>query len=102
MIKTAEKYNNTYAVIVAVENYQFGVKKVDYAKNDAQPVRQWLIDYLKVPHENIKIWLDVDATKSALTEELRYEISRLNESDQFIFYYAGHGFFDSGYNKIIC
>ncbi|NKI19725.1 caspase family protein [Paenibacillus dendritiformis] len=97
---TAEKYNNTYAVIVAVENYQFGIKKVDYAKNDAQAVRQWLIDYLKVPHENIKLWIDLDATKSALTEELRYEISRLNESDQFIFYYAGHGFFDSGYNKI--
>lgn len=95
-----EIYVNTFAVIIAVENYQFDIKTVDYAKNDALAFREWLIDNLKVPDENIKLWLDIDATKSALTEELRYEISRLNESDQFIFYYAGHGFFDGGHNKI--
>ncbi|MCA1291913.1 caspase family protein [Paenibacillus sp. alder61] len=97
----AEKINeNTYAVIIAVENYQFGIKKVDYAKNDANAFRQWLIENLKVSQDNIKLWIDADVTRSALTEELRYEISRLCESDQFIFYYAGHGFFDGGYNKI--
>ncbi|MEC0244255.1 caspase family protein [Paenibacillus chitinolyticus] len=95
-----EEAYNTYAVIIAVENYQFGIKKVDYAKNDAQAFQQWLINNLKIPQENVKLWLDVDATKSALTEELRFEISRLNENDKFIFYYAGHGFFDGGHNKI--
>jgi len=34
---------NTYAVIIAVENYQFGIKQVDYAKNDAHAFQQWLI-----------------------------------------------------------
>ncbi|MEL7567065.1 MAG: caspase family protein [Dehalobacterium sp.] len=93
-------FENTYAVIIAVENYQFGIKMVDYARNDAQAFQEWLINNLQIPHENIKLWLDVDATKSALTEELRYEISRLNKSDRFIFYYAGHGFYDGGHNRI--
>lgn len=93
-------HGNTFAVIIAVENYQFRIKTVDYARNDAIAFQQWLINNLKVPQENIKLWLDVDATKSALNEELQYEISNLTESDRFIFYYAGHGFYDGGYNKI--
>ncbi|GGF94122.1 caspase family protein [Paenibacillus aceti] len=90
----------TYAVIVAVENYQFGIPKVEYAKNDASEFRNWLINDLKVPNENIKLWSDSNVTRSALTEELQYDISRLSENDKFIFYYAGHGFFDGGSNKI--
>lgn len=93
-------HGNTFAVIIAVENYQFRIKTVDYARNDAEAFQQWLINNLQVPQENIKLWLDVDATKSALKEELQYEISKLTESDRFIFYYAGHGFYDGGYNKI--
>ncbi|MGW8956967.1 caspase family protein [Paenibacillus sp. NPDC055715] len=93
-------HGNIFAVIIAVENYQFRIKTVDYARNDAIAFQQWLINNLKVPQENIKLWLDVDATKSALNEELQYEISNLTESDRFIFYYAGHGFYDGGYNKI--
>lgn len=28
-------HGNTFAVIIAVENYQFRIKTVDYARNDA-------------------------------------------------------------------
>ncbi|WP_233455066.1 caspase family protein [Paenibacillus elgii] len=91
---------NTYAVIIAVENYQFGIKQVDYAKNDAHAFQQWLINDLQVPSENIKLWFDAYATATALNEELCYEISQLNENDRFIFYYAGHGFYGGGYNRI--
>jgi hypothetical protein len=96
----SEFHGNTLAVIIAIENYQFRIKTVDYARNDAKAFQQWLINNLKVPQENIKLWLDIDATKSALDEELQYEISNLTENDRFIFYYAGHGFYDGGYNKI--
>ncbi|SCX81582.1 Caspase domain-containing protein [Paenibacillus polysaccharolyticus] len=90
---------NTYAVIIAVEEYQFGIKKVEYATNDAKAFKFWLNEYLGVPDDNIKLWINTDVTKTRLEHELKYEIQMLQEDDRFIFYYAGHGFFDNGQNK---
>jgi len=91
---------NTYAVIVAIEEYQFRIKNVDYATNDARAFYEWLHDDLGVPADNITLWMNSQATQSALINELRYQLRNLTEDDRFIFYYAGHGFHDGGYNRI--
>jgi len=93
------------AVIVAIEEYQFSdghnrINQVDYAKNDALAFKKLLIEELKVDEEDIIIRLDGDATKSWLENELSYEIRNIEDDEKFIFYYAGHGFFQDGTNKL--
>lgn len=90
----------TYAVIIAVERYQFNISNVNYAVNDAKAFYNWLKTDLLVPDENITMWLNHDATANALREEMRYSIRNLPEASRFIFYYAGHGFFATGSNRI--
>ncbi|TXK84336.1 caspase family protein [Paenibacillus sp. N3.4] len=90
----------TYAVIIAVENYQFNISQVHYAENDARAFYSWLINDMGVPIENVKMWINQDATATALRQELSYEIRNLQEDNRFIFYYAGHGFYADGSNRI--
>ena len=47
----------TFAVIIAVEKYRFNISKVNYAENDARAFRDWLVDDLCVPEENVKMSL---------------------------------------------
>ncbi|MFC5402344.1 caspase family protein [Cohnella soli] len=92
--------NQTYAVIIAVEQYQFPISQVHYAENDARAFYDWLVQDMRVPEEHITMWLNQDATATALREELRYHIKNLHEESRFIFYYAGHGFFAGGSNRV--
>lgn len=48
------------------------------------------------------MWLDKDAIKSALEDELKCHIRQLKNTDRFIFYYAGHGFYQNSNNKLTC
>ena len=93
------------AVIVAIEDYQFStgrnkLNNVDYARNDALAFKDLLVEAFDVDEENIITRLDGDATKSWLENELPYEIRNLENDEKFIFYYAGHGFFQDGTNRL--
>jgi len=95
----------TRAVIVAIEKYQFStgrnkISRVDYARNDAIAFKNLLVEELEVGEENVIIRLDGDATKAWLENELPYEIRNLEDDEKFIFYYAGHGFFQDGTNRL--
>lgn len=92
--------NQTYAVIIAVEQYQFQISQVQYAENDAKAFYDWLTRDMRVPVENIKMWLNQEATATRLRNELQYEIHSLPEESRFVFYYAGHGFFADGSNRV--
>ena len=87
--------DNTIAIIIAIEDYRFadgatGIVPVKYAKNDATKFKKLLKEEFNIPEENITMWLDKDAIKSALEDELKYHIRQLKKTDRFIFYYAGH------------
>ena len=99
--------DDTFAVIIAIEDYRFndgstGITPVKYARNDASKFKKMLREEFQIPEENITMWLDKDATKSAFENELRYNIRQLKKGQKFIFYYAGHGFFYSAQNKLTC
>lgn len=93
--------SNSYAVIIAVENYQQNsIKPVRHALADANEFRNVLIKHFNLPEANINSWLDVDATQNRLLHELPYEVSQLAPEDRFFFFYAGHGFFSKGTNRL--
>lgn len=99
--------SDTFAIIIAIEDYRFnegstGIRPVKYARNDATKFKKLLNEDFQIPEENITMWLDKDATKSALENELRYNIQQLSNEQKLIFYYAGHGFYQSSHNHLTC
>ncbi len=96
---------NIVAVIIAIEDYRFagkdgGISSVKFAKNDATKFKELLIDHFGATEDNITLWIDEQATKTALEQELPYIVRQLSPSDKFIFYYAGHGFYNNDSNRL--
>jgi hypothetical protein len=89
------------AVIIAIESYRYSdISTVHYAENDARAFKQLLIEYFGAEDDNITLWINEQATKTALEEELPYYIRQLSPDDKFIFYYAGHGFHYTDSNRL--
>jgi hypothetical protein len=97
----AVSVGTTYAVLIGIEtNQQRGIGSVQFAQADAAAMKDLLVQNLGVPAENITVWLDFEATKSVFENELPYVIRQLAPGDRFIFFYAGHGFFANGTNRL--
>ncbi len=90
-----------YAVLVAVEQYQqTNILGVPFAIADVKAMKDVLTEQMQVPDVNITVWINEDATRSCLENELPYVIRQLRPDDQFIFFYAGHGFYIKGSNRL--
>lgn len=88
---TADVQENTFAVIIANEDYQEEVA-VEYAKNDGEAFKDYCLNTLGLPEKNIHI--KVNATLNNIISEIDWmkQVAGAFGSDaKFIFYYAGHG-----------
>lgn len=87
----AANNDNTFAIIIANENYQEEVK-VDYALNDGEMFKTYCQKVLGLPEDNIHI--RKDATRNNMIAELTW-LKKVAEAykgqARFIVYYAGHG-----------
>jgi hypothetical protein len=91
----------THAVLIGIETYQKqGISSIQFAQADAAAMKDVLVQHFGVPAENISLWLDSDATRSAFENDLPYTIRQLSPGDRFIFFYAGHGFYANGTNRL--
>ncbi|MDE6854068.1 MAG: caspase family protein [Muribaculaceae bacterium] len=82
---------NTFAVIIANENYR-RVSKVDYAHNDGDIMKRYMVETLGIPEKQVHYIKD--ATLNDMRGEIRWlsEIGEaFNGEASFILYYAGHG-----------
>ena len=88
---TKEKKSNTFAVIIANENYE-QVAKVPYAINDGSIFKQYCEKTLGIPATNIHFV--PDATINNIRQQVNW-LSQVcqayNGQANIIFYYAGHG-----------
>lgn len=91
------------AFVVGIEDYQHrpahSLPKVDYAREDAEA----FMDALQAMYGDRLIsamMVDNDATRGNIEYELQATIRSLEADDLFIFYYAGHGFYGHGGNRI--
>jgi hypothetical protein len=56
---------STYAVLVAVEQYQqSNIRGVPFAVADAAAMKNVLVQQMKIPVQNITLWTNEDATTS--------------------------------------
>lgn len=90
MTATAED-NHTFAVIIGNENYTM-VRKVDYAKNDAQVFAEYCQKTLGLPKRNIRIYEDATyAMMLSAVKDIQDIAKAYNGNINVVYYYAGHG-----------
>jgi hypothetical protein len=91
----------TYAVLIGIEQYQQqGIDPVQFAGADVGAMKEVLIQNLGVPAENITVWLNSAATQAVFKNDLPYQVRQLIPGDRLILFYAGHGFFSNGTNRL--
>lgn len=91
---TGKQNPNTFAVVIANENYQ-EESKVEYAIHDGQIFAEYCRKTLGIPKDNIHF--RKDATFNNIKKELNWmeQVAQAYKGKaEFVFYYAGHGFPD--------
>ncbi len=91
-----------HALIVAVETYQDRrITPVKYAENDASALASVIRQhgYLET---NATLLFSSSATKARIESTLRTRFRSLEEDDNLLVFYAGHGFSSNGKNFITC
>lgn len=91
---------DAWALVVGVNGYQH-VRPLEYAVSDARSYRQFLIEWLAVPADQIVYLADDPAVKTdgaATRENILLALDRiygregiLRAEDEFFFYFSGHG-----------
>ena len=87
----ASDNTNTFAVIIANENYQYE-SAVEFAKHDGEMMKQYCTQTLGMPEKNVR--LVENATLNNIRAALGWikEVSdAYNGQAKVVFYYSGHG-----------
>ncbi|MEM6813084.1 MAG: caspase family protein [Bacteroidota bacterium] len=92
---------NYLGLIIAVENYNDVKKipKVQFANNDAEKVRESLIQ-LGCDTSKLELLSGAKATKTSIETKVKKVARSARKKDTILLYYAGHGFFENGQNRI--
>ena len=89
--RAREPARDTLAVILGNRNYERGIPLVHYAHNDAKAVRQFVLEGLGVPEENVIF--APDATKGRIEGILRSTLPArvVPGRTDVLVYFSGHG-----------
>ena len=95
---STKKAENTYALIIANENYEF-VDNVDYALHDGEVFKEYCIKTLGVPER--QVLYAKNATSGMMNGEIEklVKLANIDEGANIIVYYCGHGIPDENTNE---
>lgn len=84
---------NAYAVVIGISNYRSPrIPRIEYARHDAETVRDYLQKICGFPEENVLLLTDEHATESDLEAYLEEWLKRNVREQSLVFvYFAGHG-----------
>ncbi|NGP89673.1 PEGA domain-containing protein [Fodinibius halophilus] len=86
-----EYYQNHYAVIVGIDDYQKNeFSDLNYATADARSIKDLLVRKFNYKEKNVKLLLNEDATKYNILSSLS-ALKDIERNSQVLFYFAGHG-----------
>ncbi|MCB0094173.1 MAG: caspase family protein [Caldilineaceae bacterium] len=86
--KPVQKFRQSHALIIGINDYQHGIRPLITAVNDARR----LAEILSEKHKYKTHLLTENVTKSKIHEAIVEELQKkVNEHDRVIFYFAGHG-----------
>ena len=86
----SEFYDDSWALIIAINDYEH-VKKLNYAVEDAEDIKELLISQFGFPEKNIELVLNEDATLKGIRRAIEKFAKKPKERDRVILYFAGHG-----------
>jgi hypothetical protein len=88
---SSKPYPKDWGLIIGVEDYD-GLPNVEYARKDALTVRDYFMQILGVPEENIITLIDKEATKARIEGYVKkYIPSNVSKDSTLYVYFAGHG-----------
>lgn len=77
------------AIIVGISHYK-ELDSLQFAHRDAAAFAQFLKNQ-NVPDDNIKLFINQDATRFNIVDEIYNLTQKLQKGDKFFFYFTGHG-----------
>lgn len=84
-------YDSSYAVIVGIDDYKDpSITDLNYASADAISIRELLISKFNYKEQNIRLFLNEEATRSNIMSALS-SLNDIERNSQVLFYFAGHG-----------
>lgn len=91
-IPKAKKINeSTFCFIIANETYD-ELPTVNFAENDGKTFRNYCIDALGVPHDQVLIYTNASYTSMMRAlKKMENLANATSGKSKFVFYYAGHG-----------
>jgi uncharacterized caspase-like protein len=90
-VKYVEIRKNFWAVVIGINDYP-NAPKLKWAVNDARAFYQHLVDFMKIPEDNVILLLNRDANLTQLRSKLgTYLKKRAGREDMVIIFFAGHG-----------
>ncbi|RYE01331.1 MAG: caspase family protein, partial [Sphingobacteriales bacterium] len=84
----------TYALIVGVADYQ-NLPPLNYAPADARALADYLLRVQHIPASQVSCFVNEDATSVNIFDRLYAISDSLKAGDQFLFYFSGHGDWES-------
>lgn len=96
------KREDAYALVIGIGRYNVqGVKRLPFAKNDAQTIREYLANISGVPRDNIHVLTDEQATFIRIIKELGWIRKNATDKSQVFIYYSGHGVADGAHKPYL-
>ena len=89
-ISPKDIYSNQWALIIGINDYQ-NLDPLNFAVNDANEVKNLLIDKYGFSKENIRYLSDSKATKDNIMFAFNEILLSAGEKDRVVIFYAGHG-----------
>lgn len=95
--KAAMQIGNYYALIIGIDSYSNAWTPLDNAVNDAKAVEKLLKEKYKID-EFITLY-DKDATREGIMNALEKLVNTVQEKDNVLIYFSGHGEYNETLNK---
>jgi hypothetical protein len=90
-VKYVELQKKFWAVVIGINNYP-NAPKLKWAVNDARAFYNHMIDFIKIPEDNVILLLNQDANLTQLRSMLgTYLKQKAGREDMVIIFFAGHG-----------
>lgn len=89
-LTTDDIYDNSWALIIGIDNYK-NVQKLNYAVDDAESIKDILINSFDFPEENISLLINEEATKQNIIKSFSMITKDAEANDRVIVFFAGHG-----------
>ena len=83
-------YSNSWALLVGINDYHHA-PPLAHACNDAEGVRDTLVNTFHFSEDNTTLLLNEDATRTSIMQEYLALANRVEPNDRVVIFFAGHG-----------